>query len=351
MPDYTDAQVDRGLETALAEAASFGTTTIIDPKADDWMLRGYQRFADDGRLTLRVKAAVEIEPGEDPAAAVAEVVERRALYPGPLVEVNAVKVFVDGVIEAETAAMLAPYEGEDFSGNSNFAPEALDALAVAADAAGLQVHAHAIGDRAVREALDAFAAARAANGPRDGRHQIAHAEVIDPADIPRFGELDAIANFQPLWAYPDPYIVELTEPVIGPERSEWLYPIGAVLESGGQVVAGSDWSVSSMNPLEGIEVGVTRQDPDDPEGEVLTPQHRVPVEAMLRAYTADAAFAAFSEAEAGSLTVGKRGDVVVLDRDLTAIDPHAISDARVMLTLFGGAPVFQADDLPAPAGP
>ncbi|TYK91511.1 amidohydrolase, partial [Streptococcus pyogenes] len=126
--------------------------------------------------------------------------------------------------------------------------------------AGLQLHAHAIGDRAVRATLDAYEAARVANGTRDSRHQITHLELIDPADIPRFKALGVLANIQALWAYPDPYIVNLTEPKIGPERSQQLYPFGALKQAGALLVGSSDWSVSSMNPLEAIQIAVTRQD-------------------------------------------------------------------------------------------
>src|SRR6185312_3922142 len=130
------------------------------------------------------------------------------------------------------------------------------------DKEGFQIHVHAIGDRAIRDTFDAFEAARRANGARDSRHHIAHIELFDPADIPRFRKLGVIANFQPLWANGDRWITELTEPKLGPERSRWLYPIESVIASGGEYAFGSDWSVSSLNPLDGIEVAVTRCEPE-----------------------------------------------------------------------------------------
>ena len=208
---------------------------------------------------------------------------------------TSVKLFVDGVIETGTAALLEAYVGSNQAGELLFTPEELKAIAIDADAVDLQLHAHAIGDRAVRATLDAYEAAEKANGKRDSRHQITHLELIDPADIPRFKQLGVLANIQALWAYPDTYIVDLTQPKIGPERSEWLYPFGALKAAGATIVGSSDWSVSSMNPLEAIQTGVTRQDIGDANGDVLTPQHRLEVMDMLRAYTVNGAFAAFDE--------------------------------------------------------
>ena len=337
MPPYSTEQVAQGLADALDEARANGITSIIDPKAEDWMLEGYQAALDAGLLTVRVRAAVEVTSADEIDHAVAA----RARYNSDRLAVNAIKLFADGVIESQTAAMLEPYEGMDFAGDLLIPADEMARIVTRAEQEGLQVHIHAIGDAAVRAGLDAIAAARTVNGPMDLRHQLAHLEVIDPADIPRFAELGAIANFQPLWAYPDSYITELTEPVIGPERSEWLYPIGAVLAAGGRVVGGSDWSVSSMDPLDAIQIGVTRQDPDDTQGRVLTPQHRVTLEDMLKAYTVNAAYAGFREGETGMLRVGMLADIAVLDRDITMGLPTQIDDAIVVLTILGGEVVFQ----------
>lgn len=349
-PGYSDRQVAEGLKKALAEANAFGITSIIDPKAEPWMLSGYKAALDAGLLTVRVKAAVEVLPAQGIEGVIAAVAQRDA-YQADLLEVNAIKLFVDGVIESKTAAMLAPYVNETFAGELLFTPEQLKAIAVAADLQKFQLHIHAIGDRAIRASLDAFEAAQNANGPRDSRHQIAHLEVIDPADIGRFKSLGVIANFQPFWAYPDSYITDLTEPVIGPERSQWLYPIGAVLNAGGIVAAGSDWSVSSMNPLDAIQVAVTRQDPADPNGRILTPQHKVTVEQMIAAYTINGAFAGFRETDTGTLEVGKLADIVVLDADITTIALTDIAKTSVLMTLLAGVPVYQSPALPAPKAP
>ncbi|MDQ6435387.1 amidohydrolase [Mesorhizobium sp. LHD-90] len=342
LPEYPDAQVDAGLAKGQAEAMSFGITAIIDPSTEEWMLKGYQRADAEDKLKLRVEAAVKIDAEEGPDG-VYRVQKLKNQYTSPHLEVTSVKLFVDGVIETGTAALLEAYVGSNSAGDALFTPEILNGIAIAADRVHLQLHAHAIGDRAVRMALDAFEAVEKANGKRDSRHQITHLELIDPADIERFKELGVVANIQALWVYPDTYIVDLTQPKIGPERSEWLYPFGALKKAGATIVGSSDWSVSSMNPLEAIQTGVTRQDIADPNGKVLTPQHKLDVMDMLRAYTVNAAYAAFDETDSGTLTVGKRADVVVLDRDVTKIPATEIASGKVLVTLIDGEAVYEAE--------
>nr|WP_180882718.1 amidohydrolase [Mesorhizobium loti] len=351
LPDYPDSQVDTGLAKSMAEAESYGITAIIDPSAKEWMLRGYQRADKAGKLDLRIKAAVQIEAKEGAKDGVAKVLDYKVRYASPHLEVNAAKLFVDGVIETGTAALIEAYVGSNQAGDLLFTPDQMKEIAIAADKAGLQLHAHAIGDRAVRATLDAYEAARTTNGARNSRHQITHLELIDAADIPRFKSLGVLANIQALWAYPDTYIVTLTEPKIGPQRSQELYPFGALKKAGATLVGSSDWSVSSMNPLEAIQTAVTRQDIADPNGRVLTPQHRLEVMDMLKAYTINGAYAAFDEAESGALTVGKRADVVVLDHDVTKVPAIQIATTKVLATLIGGKFVYEGEKLPKPVSP
>ena len=347
LPDYPDSQVDTGLEKAQAEAISYGVTAIIDPSVEEWMLKGYQRADAAEKLKLRVEAAVNVD-AEEGVAGVKRTLDLKNQYTGPHLEVTSIKLFVDGVIETGTAALLEAYVGSNSAGDPLFTQEQIDEIAIAGDKVNLQLHAHAIGDRAARIALNAYEAAQKANGVRDSRHQITHLELVDPADVGRFKTLGVIANIQALWAYPDTYIVDLTQPKIGPERSEWLYPFGALKQAGATIAGSSDWSVSSMNPLEAIQTGVTRQDIADPNGAVLTPQHKLDIMDMLRAYTVNGAYAAFDEAEFGTLTAGKRADVVVLDKDLTKIPPTEITSAKVLLTLIDGAPAHEGEGLPKP---
>lgn len=342
LPDYPDSQVDAGFAKAQAEAVSYGITAIIDPSVSEWMLAGYKRNDEAGELRLRVKAAVRVEPAEG-VAGVQRALDLKAKFASPRLQVDSIKLFIDGVIETGTAALLEAYVGSNSAGDLLFTPEQLVAVSTAADKAGLQLHAHAIGDRAVRATLDAYEAAQAANGKRDSRHQITHLELVDAADVARFAPLGVIATIQALWAYPETYIEDLTEPVIGPQRSEWLYPFGALKAAGATIAGSSDWSVSSMNPLEAIQIGVTRQDMAKPDGRVLTPQHRLGVMDMIEAYTVNGAYAAFDEANSGTLTVGKRADIVVLDSDIAKGAPTDIAKAKVLLTLIDGKAVYEAE--------
>lgn len=340
MPPYSEAQIDAGLTAALALASSYGITSIIDPAVKPWMLDGYQRFADRGALTVRVHAAARIQPGE--GVKQLEAIEAlRARHHSPMVQVNAVKLYIDGVIESKTAYMLQPY-ADGSNGAPNFTSQDLSEVLIAADRAGFQIHTHAIGDGAVRQVLDALDQVQAANGPRDRGLILAHLQVIDPADLQRLGALDVYAVFSALWATPGASIDELTVPVIGRERSRWLYPMAAVQRAGGVLVGASDWSVSSMDPFEAMEAGITRQDTVKNGGPVLTPEHRVTLQQMLEAYTINGARASFVERELGSLTVGKRADLVVIDRDPFAISPHELSDIQVVMTLLDGREVYHA---------
>ncbi|HTV69702.1 MAG TPA: amidohydrolase [Rhizobiaceae bacterium] len=347
LPEYPEDQVDTGFDEAQAEAISYGVTALIDPSIEEWMLKGYRRADAAGKMKLRVKGAVKIEAKEG-AAGVMRALEWAGEYGTPHFQVNAVKFFIDGVIETGTAALLEAYVGSNSSGDLLFTPEQLAEIATAADKAGLQLHSHAIGDRAVRATLDAYEAAQKTNGTRDSRHQITHLELINETDLPRFKSLGVLANIQALWAYPDSYIVDLTEPKLGPQRSEWLYPFGALKSAGATLVGASDWSVSSMNPLEAIQTGVTRQEIGNTEGRVLTPQHKLDVMDMLKAYTVNGAYAAFDEENSGTLTVGKRADIVVLDKDITRVVPTDIATGKVLITLISGQSAYEGEGMVKP---
>jgi predicted amidohydrolase YtcJ len=273
-----------------------------------------------------------------------EFIDRRNKYTQGRVDAGTVKIMQDGVMENYTAAMLEPYNLEGSpKGIPMIEPEFLKTAVAALDREGFQVHFHAIGDAAIRQCLDAVEYARSENGDSDLRHHISHLELIDPQDIPRFAGLDVVANFQPLWAYPDSYVTDLTLPFIGEERGKWLYPIGSVVESGGTIAFGSDWSVSTANPFPQIEVAVTRADPTgDVEG-TLAPEQAITLEEAIVAFTINAAFVNRLDKESGSLEVGKSADLAVLDRNLFEVDPQDISETRVILTMLEGEVVYEAE--------
>jgi hypothetical protein len=208
---------------------------------------------------------------------------------------------------------------------------------------GLQVHMHAIGDRAVRAGLDAIEAARKANGELDNRHHISHLQMIHVDDIERFGKLNTSANFQALWAEPDDWIMELNLPVLGEERVQGMYPIASVERAGGRIVGGSDWNVSSADPLAAIETAVRRQNALLESGPVLNANERISLATMIDAYTINAAWLMHHEDRTGSIEVGKRADITVLDRQLFEIPAIEISDTKVLLTMLDGEVVYTAN--------
>jgi predicted amidohydrolase YtcJ len=340
IPTYADATVDRGLKDAQQEANRYGVISVVDANVTDWMLEGYARADAKGMLTVRVFGAVEVGPDDTDAAD--QISAMQVEYGSPRVSVNAAKLYLDGIIESGTAAMIEPYE-DGTNGDYMFTDDELLAVATSLDAAGHQLHAHAIGDGAVRQFLDTVAAVDVANGNRDRRPLAAHIEVVDPDDIGRFAELGVLADFQAVWAWPDSYIQQLTWPVIGDERSEWLYPIGQIVAAGGTYVGGSDWSVTSQNPFEAIEAAVTRQNPYLDDGPVLTPDALVDIVTAVRAYTSAGASASFTDDISGTIEVGKQADLVVLELDPLTLDPADLSQLRVDQTWLDGERVFALD--------
>ncbi|HEY7818917.1 MAG TPA: amidohydrolase, partial [Vicinamibacteria bacterium] len=340
LPELAPEDYSEGLKRALRIANGFGITSLIEADAGALALEAYAAVKRAGELTARVRVSMTVDESRDQSQ-VDDLLALRSRYQAAGIRADAAKIFADGVIESGTAALLEPYINLPHRGELNFTPEVLDRLVARLDKEGFQIHVHAIGDRAIRASLDAFERARSANGPRDSRHHISHIELFHPEDIPRFKTLGVVANFQPLWAYADTYITELTEPQLGPERSRWLYPIGSLAKSGAVLAAGSDWSVSSMNPLEAIQVAVTRRDIDSPEGHAWLPEELVDIDTMLAAYTRGGAYLQHEDALTGSLEVGKRGDLIVLDRNLFEVPETEIHRVRVLLTLLDGKEVFR----------
>lgn len=343
--DFEVSQVDK----ALSAMRAVGITSVQDANVSDHEMALYRRLYAEQRLAMRVRGTFGLKQTDRPSdVLVAEANEFRkrwAIDPDYL-RADAVKIFADGVIESpsHTAALLEPYLDESGRpttdrGPTYYAQPHLNEIVAAADAAGFTVHIHAIGDRAVRSSLDAFAYAREHNGVRDNRGQIAHLELIDPQDFSRFRDLGVIANFQLLWAERDTYVVESTIPYIGPERARHLYPARSLLDAGALIVGGSDWGVSSFNPFEAMEHAITRS---EARGRApLLSEQSIPLDAIVAAYTINAAFALKQERVTGSLEPGKRADLIVLDRDIFALDdPFQLHDTKVLLTYLDGRQVY-----------
>lgn len=349
VPAIPAAEYLAGLRRSLEMLNRYGVTGVYEANAGAGpegggqpVLDAYREADSKGLLTLRVRVSLGTDPLRGPEQ-VDELIALRKKYASRHVSPVAAKIFADGVIEPRTAAMLEPYDDRPGDrGKPNLEDAQMKALVARLVDAEFAVHVHAIGDRAIRMSLDAFEGVRSKSAARGLRHQIVHLEVIDSADVGRFRDLGVIANFEPLWSYADAYIRDLTWPGIGPERSKRLYPIGDLVRSGAVVSFGSDWSVSTANPLEGIQVAVTRQAVDPKERlDPMLPEQAVDLPTALAAYTMGSAWAHGLERETGSLEAGKSADLVVLSDDLFALDPHDIAKVRVLLTLFEGRPVYR----------
>ena len=300
-------------------------------------MAAYKAVKDRGDLTVHVSLDLKWanDRGLDQIPTILDAVKRAEEWG---VEARSVKFYVDGVIPQRTAAMIEPYEGTDERGPLQIDPNVLADAVALLDAEGVQSHVHAIGDRATRIALDAFEQAKTKNGSAL-RPLISHLNVIDPADQPRFGELGAIAVFQPTWSSNYPYM-DLAKQAIGPVRSGYIYPANSVLKGGGMLAYGADWPVATADPLLGLQVAVTRVNYQEPDSEPLLPDEAVTLEEAIRAHTLDVAYANRMEDVTGSIAPGKSADLIVLDADIFDLPAMEIGGADVILTLFEGVPVY-----------
>ncbi len=346
-PPYLHEDYVVGLRRGLEMANRLGITSVQEASVNDNHLKALAELDRSSELTVRTVAAIRVDPNKD-LSQLSQFVEWRTKFRGQRLRATSAKIFQDGVIESRTAAVLQPYliEGPEQRGWLNFEPEVLKPLAAELDRLGFQIHIHAIGDRGVQSSFDALEFARARNGSRDSRHHLAHIQLFDPKDIGRFRRLGIVANFQPLWAQADAYITDMTLPILGPERSRWLYPIKSVANTGAVIAFGSDWSVTSMNPLEAIQVAVTRRGVNEAPGPAWLPEESVDLSLMLAGYTINGAYVNFEEAETGSIEVGKAADLVVLDRNLFETPAHEIHQAKVLLTVLEGKAVYRAAEFP-----
>lgn len=357
VPRPTLEEQRRGILEAQRYLHALGITAWQEAIVGDYAVipdcfDAYVSLSEGRELTARVVGALWFERGRGEEQ-LHDLLERRARAGDGRFRASSVKIMLDGVAENFTAAMLVPYlDGQgrttENTGISYFPAEVLTRSVERLDAAGFQVHFHAIGDRAVREALDAVAAARSANGPSDHRHHIAHLEFVHPDDLPRFRELGVVANAQPLWACNDPQMVDLTIPFIPTDRLGWLYPFGSLVRMGARLAFGSDWPVSSPDPLAQIHVAVNRTMPPgyaygepQQDEQPLLPEERVDLATALTASTMGSAYVNHLDRLTGSIEVGKRADLVVVSEDLSAVPPDRIGHAHVDMTLVDGAVVYE----------
>jgi predicted amidohydrolase YtcJ len=341
IPSPTQHEWEQSLLAAQRYLHSLGITAWQDAWVTEQTLSAYRALAERGALTARVVAALwwDRHRGEEQ---IEELVELRRWGGIGRLDAGSVKIMQDGIAENFTAGMLEPYlEPEGRRGLSFLEPSLLRAAVSRLDAEAFQVHIHAIGDRAVREALDAFEAARTASGGADRRHHLAHLQVVHPDDLPRFGRLGVVANIQPYWACFDDQMLDLTVDILGPQRVGHQYPFGALARSGATLAMGSDWPVSTPECMKEIQVAVTRIPFDRQDRGALLPEERLTLAEALRAFTLGSAFVNRLEGDTGSIEEGKLADVAVLDRDPFGLPPNEIGRAKVVLTLVDGQPVFE----------
>ncbi|MBP9089520.1 amidohydrolase [bacterium] len=347
------------LAKAIALANSFGITSAQEAHANPEVITAYYDLAKRKQLNLKVVAALHTGTMTPLAYKQIEAAANKYSKYNRL-SAHSAKIFADGVIESHTAALLEPYSDrlalkqDSPQANQpkkqalNFAPSELTAMVKELASRGFQIHIHAIGDGAVRAALDAFEAL-----PRNGdlRHQIAHLQLVAPEDLKRFAALNVTANCQAAWAYQDTYIKDLTAPLLGQERMARVYPFNSLKQAGARLAAGSDWTVSTLNPLEAMQTAVTRQAPKQPTENTadleppLNPKEALSLSDIAKAYTTGGAYVNHSEQQTGSLEVGKCADLVMLDKNIFDLPKNEIASAKVLLTLIDGKAVYQESKL------
>jgi predicted amidohydrolase YtcJ len=339
VPRPSEAEILDGVRAALAEAARYGVTSVQDMDGSDaatrrTLLRVLQQLAKSGKLTLRVRLYFPLGAWRSLADVAVQVG-----FGDEWVTIGSLKDFIDGSLGSSTAKMYEPYLNEP--GSTGIFLTRLSRLrddVIGADAAGLGVAVHAIGDRGNAEMLDIFAEASKKNGARDRRFRIEHVQHLRPQEYRRFAELGVIASMQPYHAIDDG---RWAEGRIGKKRCASSYAFRSLLDAGAKVAFGSDWSVAPLNPLLGIDAAVNRRTLDGKNPDGWFPEQRIRVEEAVEAYTLTSAYAAFQEKDCGSLEVGKLADLVVLSRDILApAERDRIAQAEVVLTVVGGRIVY-----------
>jgi len=350
LPKPTDEFMLAALKEAQMYLHGLGITSVQDAYTSVRNLEIYSKAAHSGDLTMKVVAAQIANPAL-PVSQVEELIKLNKQFSYSHLRADSVKVMMDGIMEAKTAAVIEPYKDTNEHGILNWPPKQFAELATRLDKEGFQIHIHAIGDAAARNGLDGLEAARKANGPSKNRHHIAHLELVDSSDLPRFKKLDVTANFQPYWCFADVWLDNTTLPFLGLERSRHLYQMGSFLAQGARLALGSDWPVSSPNPFLGMQVGATRQNPRKPDLPAWLPDERVPLATLLKAYTIGGAWINRSDKHTGSLELGKAADFVIVDRDILTIPIQEVGETQVLSTYVDGRKVFQREPGTAMGGP
>lgn len=348
-PAITEDELDVGLQFAQTHLQKLGITAwqdaqvMVAPGPDGQSTLGaYSRAVDADALTCRVIAGLWWERSLG-IAQIDDLIDVRAKYSSRMFQPRVVKIMLDGMIEFMTASMVDPYCGHPDVSPDSFIPLGqLTDIAIALDRAGFSLHIHAVGDLAVRDALDAIDATRRANGNLGNRHQIAHLDIVAPDDVPRFGQIGAIANVQMVWACHEPQLDQEKAPLLGEERLRWSFPFGHLANAGARLAAGSDWPVSSANPMDAVHVAVNRAHPALGLPAFL-PEQAISLAEAVASYTSGSSWANHLD-DAGKIRTGYLADLVTLDRDLVMTRPDELSDVAVTNTFIGGSRVYASAD-------
>jgi predicted amidohydrolase YtcJ len=349
IPEPSRAEKLQALRTGIRLANQLGLARVhvlggVNAGRDDLQnVDLLEELRRDGELTLRFYLAYRLDPPEMTPRQLQEVIQAQQRYHDDWIAAGSAKIFLDGVIETHTAAMLEPYSDDPrLKGQLLWDPEKYKEFVAQLDREGIQIFTHAIGDGAIRLALDAYEAAAKKNGTHDLRHRVEHIEDPSAADIPRFGKLGVIASMQPLHAYPDDDTLKSWAPNVGPERAQRGWPWHSIQAAGGVLAFGSDWPIVTLSPWPGLQNAITRQTTDgEPEGGWI-PSERISLTDAIKGYTLNAAFAGHREKTEGSIGPGKLADLIVVSQDLFKTDPLKIAATKVLLTMVGGRVVYRA---------
>jgi predicted amidohydrolase YtcJ len=346
VPDYSIEERKRALLAYQEMAARCGVTLSHDAMLEPQSISAFREMEAEGSLSMRFHGSLLMEPEIRAKEQVKALLEEQSRNRHSFFQVSAAKIFVDGVIEGGTAYLHEPYKHKpDFRGEPIWSPEILNNMVAALDKENIQIHFHVIGDAATEITLDALENALRQNGKRDSRHLITHLQLVTPKDIARFGELGIVGVPQPFWFKVDEYYEKLARPYLGKARADVQYPMKSFIESGVIMASASDFPVTiQFDPLIGVQIGMTRSLPGVEPEVVLWRDERATLDDMIASFTINGAYANFIEHETGSLEVGKRADVIVLDQNLFDIPPAEISQTRVLLTLADGVVVFRDTD-------
>jgi predicted amidohydrolase YtcJ len=344
IPKPTQVEKLNALRAGMKWANRNGITRVHSAGGDFEQLDLLSELRQENQLSVRFHIAYFLNPPELRSQDLDAIEQARKKYHDDWIDTDAVKFMLDGVVESHTAAFLDPYSDDPSTKGALFwDPEKYKAAVRELDKLGLQLFTHAIGDYAIRTALNAYEFAKIQNHIKDRRPRVEHIEDISAADIPRFGKLGVIASMQPLHSYPDADTLDVWAKAIGPERvaRAWLWK--SISETGGRFAFGSDWPVVTLNPWEGIQTAVTRQTNEGTPKGGFVPSQRLTVAQAVDGYTLGAAYAGHRERTEGSLEAGKVADIIIVNKNIFEIDPQHIGETKVTTTIVGGKIVYESD--------